>query len=194
MDVRTLIISDIHANLTALEAVLKDAGEFDQAWCLGDIVGYGPDPNECIERIRGLKNLTCIMGNHDAALLGFISMEAFNPEARDALLVQAQMLSPESMEFLELVTVRTMVDGITLAHGSPRNPIWEYIMNASMARENFSEFETQVCLVGHTHIPCIFIEQPRKAARLLMPESGDMWRSPERFILNPGSAIPKRRM
>ncbi len=79
---RILVISDIHANLTALEAVLARAGEVDAAWCLGDLVGYGPDPNECVAKIRQLPNLVCIIGNHDAAALQQIDDEAFNPEAR----------------------------------------------------------------------------------------------------------------
>ena len=79
---KVIVISDVHANLTALEAVLKDAGDFDEVWCLGDITGYGPDPNECIERVRGLPNLTCLSGNHDQAVLNRISLSDFNDEAR----------------------------------------------------------------------------------------------------------------
>src|SRR5512143_1999673 len=97
---RTLIISDIHANLNALEAVLSDAGSFDAAWCLGDLVGYGPDPNECIERVKGLAGMACVLGNHDAATLGQIDVGAFNPEARAAIEWTRQSLSPPSLNFL----------------------------------------------------------------------------------------------
>ena len=79
---KTLVISDVHANLDALNAVLESAGEVESVLCLGDIVGYGPDPNECIERLSTLPNLTCIMGNHDAAALGLIDIDTFNKEAR----------------------------------------------------------------------------------------------------------------
>jgi predicted phosphodiesterase len=81
---RILVISDIHANLTALEAVIANAGEIDAAWCLGDLVGYGPDPNECVQRVRQLPNLICLIGNHDAAVLGQIDIDSFNLEARQA--------------------------------------------------------------------------------------------------------------
>ena len=121
---RTLIISDIHANLTALEAVIAHAGSFERTICLGDLVGYGPDPNECVRLIRGLPNMTCIMGNHDAALMGFIDISVFNGDAFAALNIQNEMLEQDVRDFLELLPVRTELDHITLAHGSPRNPIW----------------------------------------------------------------------
>ena len=79
---RTLILSDIHANLTALMTVLADAATFDQVWCLGDVIGYGPNPNECIECIQNLPGIQCIKGNHDAAIIGDIDVRAFNYEAR----------------------------------------------------------------------------------------------------------------
>jgi len=101
--VKTLIISDIHANATALQAVLEDAGAIDRVWCLGDVVGYGPEPNECVEILKTLPNLTCLLGNHDAAVMGFIDLWAFNDEARRALEVQMRLLSEESRQFLELL-------------------------------------------------------------------------------------------
>ena len=82
---RILIISDVHANLPALDAVLEHAGEYDRVWCLGDIVGYGPDPNECIDRIADLPGLMCVKGNHDAAILGEIDIKTFNEEARNSI-------------------------------------------------------------------------------------------------------------
>lgn len=183
----TLVISDIHSNATALQAVLEDAGNFDRTWCLGDIVGYGPEPNECVQIIKALPNLTCILGNHDAAAMGFIDLWAFNDEAQAALQVQMRLLNEESRQFLELLQPVCIADGVTLAHGSPRDPIWEYILNGRVAQQNFSAFETQICLIGHSHIPVIFEENVRKSPTILMPNSGDMWRSAKRFILNPGS-------
>jgi len=185
--VKTLIISDIHANATALQAVLEDAGAIGRVWCLGDVVGYGPEPNECVQILRGLPNLTCLLGNHDAAVMGFIDLWAFNDEARRALEVQMRLLSEESRQFLELLKPKDVQDGVTLAHGSPRDPIWEYVMSAKVAERNFFAFETQVCLIGHSHIPVIFVENGRKSPTILMPSSGDMWRSKQRFLLNPGS-------
>ncbi|MFZ3069514.1 MAG: metallophosphoesterase family protein [Anaerolineaceae bacterium] len=183
----TLVISDIHANATALEAVLADAGEFERVWCLGDVVGYGPDANVCVDMLKSLPDLTCIMGNHDAALLGFIELGTFKYEAQVALQVQARQLNQNARDYLELLEITKVVDGVTLAHGSPRDPIWEYILNASTARENFAAFTTQICLIGHTHIPSIFVQEPRKQITVLLPRPGDMWRSTKRFILNPGS-------
>lgn len=184
---KTLIISDIHSNATALRAVLEDAGAFDRVWCLGDVVGYGPEPNECVQILKSLPNLTCLLGNHDAAALGFIDLWTFNDEARRAIEVQMRLLNEESHQFLELLQPKTVQGGVTLAHGSPRDPIWEYVISAKVAERNFSAFETQVCLIGHSHIPVIFMENGRRSLQVLMPSSGDMWRSEQRFILNPGS-------
>lgn len=185
--VRTLLISDIHANLSAFEAVLEDAVPFDQVWCLGDLVGYGPDPEECVKLLRSLPGLQCIMGNHDAAILGFIDFMAFNDEARYSLQIQLQHLSQESMDFLELLPIRLEVEGVTLAHGSPRNPIWEYVLRDSVARDNFEHFDTQGCLIGHSHVPLIFSQDEQMRLKLLQPQNADRWLAKERFILNPGS-------
>src|SRR5512143_1364361 len=97
---RTLVISDIHANLTALETVLADAGQVDNVWCLGDLVGYDPDPNECVERTRALPNLQCILGNHDAAANGISDVDAFNPDARKTVLRTQSSLTPSNAEYL----------------------------------------------------------------------------------------------
>jgi len=93
---RTLVISDIHSNSDALKAVISDAVVFDRVWCLGDVVGYGPDPNECIQILKSLPRLVCILGNHDAAVMGFIELSAFNNEASAAIMIQERMLSQES--------------------------------------------------------------------------------------------------
>ncbi|HOE34268.1 MAG: metallophosphoesterase family protein [Chloroflexi bacterium] len=184
---RTLVISDVHSNADALKAVIADAGSFERVWCLGDVVGYGPDPNECIQILKDLPEMVCILGNHDAAVMGFIELEAFNHEASAAIRIQERLLNQESREFLELLDVLRIEDGITLAHGSPRNPIWEYVMNARTAKENFLAFDSQVCLIGHSHIPVIFIDGNSGQPGILLPSSGDMWRSEKRFLLNPGS-------
>ena len=184
---RTLILSDIHANLSALQAVLEAAGEVDQVWFLGDVVGYGPDPNECIELLRSQPNLQALMGNHDAALMGFIAIDRFNYEAAEAIRVQAGMISQESRDFLELSRLKLEIDDLTLVHGSPRNPIWEYILGSGTAKANFDVFSTQGCLIGHTHVPSIFILHEKGNIQTLLPDDGDRWRPKGRFILNPGS-------
>jgi len=184
---RILIISDIHSNLTALEAVLANASDFDHVICLGDVVGYGPDPEECVRLLRGLPGLTCIMGNHDAAVLNVISTGYFNQEARKALLQQKDLLSQDSINFLRQLPQKLVLNGLTMAHGSPRDPIWEYVDQGRIAWAAFEYFEGQGCLVGHTHTPAIFIESADFKVRLLKPNSGDRWIPQERFILNPGA-------
>ncbi len=183
-----LIISDIHANLTALDAVLADAGEVEAIWCLGDVVGYGPDPNECVARVRALPNLLCLLGNHDAAAIGQISLETFNPEARYSIEWLQSQLTPESLGYLNARPTRQIMGDVTLVHGSPRSPIYEYLLDAFMASQNFSHFETDFCFVGHTHLPVVF-HAPNGAqlARLTVPKANTGLRLYPRAILNPGS-------
>lgn len=117
---RILVISDLHANITALEAVLADAGPVDATWCLGDVIGYGPGPNEVVERVRSLPNLTCILGNHDVAVLGQMDDAVFNTEARRSLLWQKKQLSDENKGYLENLPQNALVrENVT--HG-PRQP------------------------------------------------------------------------
>ncbi len=186
---RILIISDIHANLTALETVLSDAGEVDGVWCLGDIVGYGPDPNECVTCIKELPNLLCIIGNHDAAALKQIDADTFNPEARNAIIWTRRQLSDESMVFLnELPEMIRASDEVTLTHGSPRHPVWEYLLDTHAATLNFDYFETPLCFVGHTHLPVVYyLENNNYLARLSVPDAGERLLLPDRAIINPGS-------
>jgi predicted phosphodiesterase len=123
---RVLVLSDIHANITALQSVIDDAGTIDGVWCLGDLVGYGPDPNECIELIRSIPNSICLLGNHDAAALGQIDLESFNREARVSANWMMTNLNQDSLEFLSELPDKLIIGEVTLSHGSPRNPVWEY--------------------------------------------------------------------
>jgi len=185
---KTLLLSDIHANLTALEAVLADAGHVEAVWCLGDLVGYGPDPNECVERVAALPNLRCVMGNHDAAALRQIEVDAFNPEARAALLWTQQRLSAANIAFLESLPEMIEVDQITLVHGSPRQPVWEYLLDTRTATINFDYFETLYCFVGHTHLPVIYyLPDDQRMAHLIVPENTTQVSLAPRAIINPGS-------
>ena len=154
---RILVISDIHANYTALEAVLKHAGSVDETWCLGDLVGYGPDPNAVIEEVREIPNLTCILGNHDVAVIGKIPFEAFNGDARRTLEYHERVLSADNMDFLRSLSWNLKVrEDASLVHGSPRDSVWEYILNTLSARLNFDHFTTPWCFVGHSHLQCMF--------------------------------------
>ncbi len=186
---RVLIFSDVHANLSALDAVLQDAGEVDQIWCLGDMVGYGPDPNQCIQRVQSLPNFLCLLGNHDVAALGQIDTTAFNADARQAIHWTQDALSSESINYLAKLPLKHEVDDqITLVHGSPRKPIWEYLVNERVATQNFSFFNTQYCFVGHSHLPAIYqLLEGHEYAQLLVPVSNQPISLKPRAIINPGS-------
>ncbi len=186
-----LVISDIHANLAALEAVLADARQFsyEAIWCLGDIVGYGPEPEECINRIRALGAST-VVGNHDWAVAGRMDINDFNPEAGRVVMWTRGQLSVESMAWLDDLPSKPQVAGdFTLTHGSPRNPVWEYVLNPGVARANFAHFDTPYCLVGHTHVPALYRSEDGFRMSALSPRPGKPrpLADNERAILNPGS-------
>ena len=186
---RVLVISDVHANYTALEAVLKDAGEVDATWCLGDMVGYGPDPNAVMEQIREIPNLTCILGNHDMAVIGRIPFEVFNTDARRTLEYHERVLTADNMDFLRSLpsTLKALGD-VSIVHGSPRDSVWEYILNALSARLNFDHFTTAWCFVGHSHLQCMFQLDTNTDRVSLSPiRAGEHFPLRPRAILNPGS-------
>lgn len=183
------VISDIHANLAALEAVLQDVpDQVERIWCLGDIVGYGPDPNECVQRVQQ-EDMLCVVGNHDWACLGRASLNDFNPDARRACQWTMQRLTPESTEFLERLPISQVSGDFTLVHGSPRLPVWEYLAQPEVARENLTHFETRCCLVGHTHVPLAFHfsgPEALKCDRRWLSEGDTLSLRRGRWILNPG--------
>ena len=159
---RALILSDIHANLEALEAVVAHAqtcGGFDVIWCLGDTVGYGPDPGPCIDRIREF-DLVAVAGNHDHAAIGLIDASDFNESAKIAANWTANQLDHEQKEFLASLPLVAVQDTFTLVHGSLRAPIEEYLLDRNSAMGTLAILETQYCLVGHSHIPfrCLEID------------------------------------
>ena len=186
---RILVISDIHANLTALQAVLENAGAFNAVWCLGDLVGYGPDPNESIELVRSLPNLECLLGNHDAAALGLIDISSFNHDAQLSAFWTQSKLTKENYLFLNNLNEITHTDKVTLTHGSPRNPIWEYIMDSYSAAENFKHFNTPICMVGHSHLPVSFELNGtgKTTLKIHKPDALFTASSKNKVILNPGS-------
>ena len=185
---RVLVISDIHGNLPALEAVLQDSGPIDAAWCLGDLVGYGPNPNECIERVRSLPNSICVLGNHDAAALGQIDLQTFNREARFSARWTQDHLTPDSLEFLRNLNELVEFGDVTLTHGSPRNPVWEYLLDTNTATVNFEYFNTQICMVGHTHLPITYYEMNgNHVTEWKILKVGEPTKITGRAIINPGS-------
>lgn len=188
---RVLVFSDIHANLAALESVLNDArGAYDAVWCLGDMVGYGPEPDECITYIRLLDAVT-VVGNHDWAVLRRMDVDDFNPEARRAVLWTQEHIGVENLAWLsDLPNQPTALGDFTLTHGSPRDPVWEYVLYPAVAQACFEYFTSRFCLVGHTHVPAVHMLQSDAAkvrsSTLLHGQSVSLengWRG----ILNPGS-------
>jgi diadenosine tetraphosphatase ApaH/serine/threonine PP2A family protein phosphatase len=185
---RVLVVSDIHSNLNALEAVLADAGHFEAVWSLGDVVGYGPDPVACIEALRRYEHLA-IPGNHDWGVLGKTDITHFNVPARVANLWTREQMSADARDYLESLPETQIVDDVTLAHGSPRHPIWEYLLDTSIAKYSFAHMRTTLCLVGHTHVPVIFRDVPDSdRCDLLFPPEGRQVQLDETpCIVNPGS-------
>jgi predicted phosphodiesterase len=186
---RCAILADIHANLAAFQAVLdhiKEQGGFDELWCLGDIVGYGPDPHECIELLRQYPCL-CVAGNHDRAATGDISTDDFNPEAADAAHWTSQHISVEDKDFLHNLPEKIEKDDFTLVHGSPREPLWEYVLSLDSVRENFKYFNTSCCLIGHSHQPLLFRQSVKGELSLKRLQDREVIQlGAERLIINPG--------
>jgi len=190
---RVLIVSDIHANYAAFETVLADAvGQWDIIWFLGDLVGYGPDPNECVEELQKHLHIS-LSGNHDQAVLGNLDIKLFNREANFAISWTQDALTEESRTYLQSFGSKTVMESFTLAHASPRYPVWEYIIDLGTAAENFDWFQTPYCLVGHTHVPVIFEERhnSRREIHMRAPfnmEAGAPFTlGASRLIINPGS-------
>jgi predicted phosphodiesterase len=188
---RYLILSDIHANLLALQTVIKDAGDFDAIWCLGDVVGYGPDPNDCVALLRE-HELVCLAGNHDWAALNKLDLATFNADARMAATWTQRMLTQETRDFLLSLPSYLVKGAFTLAHGSPRQPVWEYILDSVIACVNFDHFDTKYCLIGHTHTPVIFELEEENSCTAHAPQIGEaiplgLTLGYPRLIINPGS-------
>lgn len=186
---RCAIIADIHANLEAFQAVLDDIerrGGVGKFWCLGDIIGYGPDPSECVSRLRQLDNI-CVAGNHDLAAIGKVGTEEFNPDAAAACRWTSHQLNPDDIDYLASLPLVLEERDFTLAHGSPRDPIWEYVLSVSLAQENFTAFKTQFCLVGHSHVPLVFqnTEGGNCSGRIFLSDE-PITIGKERLIINPG--------
>lgn len=186
---RVLIISDIHANYTAFETVLKDAqGEWDYVWCLGDVVGYGPDPNECIQQLQDLPHL-CLAGNHDWAALDRLDIRTFNPDARRAVDWTRETLTEANLNWLAALPTTFVIGEYTLVHASPREPIWEYILEPLVAALNFPHFETPYCIVGHTHQAVIYqLQNEHGETDAIKPRYREQHSFlNKREIVNPGS-------
>ena len=185
---RALIASDIHSNLEAFQSVIDGAtsnGGFDEIWSLGDLVGYGPDPAACIDLLREHKNRS-VAGNHDLASIGKLSLEAFNAHAKVANLWTGEQLNEDQTQFLAGLELKLEIEEFTVVHGSPRDPIWEYVVSVGAAVASFLHFDTYWCLVGHSHIPFICRPDENGAVFLEFPLDSPVTLSTNRLIINPG--------
>jgi len=188
--VRIAIVADIHANLAAFEAVLRHSeasGPVDALWSLGDIVGYGPHPNECIALLRRYEHRGAA-GNHDLAACARLGTEEFNEAAAEAARWTAEQLSAAARSYLQEQQLVVCEDDFTLVHGSLRWPEWEYLLSGEQAQAHFELQRTPYGLVGHSHVPFVCREQ-QGAPPTLRPATADerIELGEGRLILNPGS-------
>lgn len=182
------IISDIHGNLEALEAVWSNLQEEDiqRIFFLGDIVGYGPDPNRCIEKIREIAH-ALIAGNHDHAVVGLTDIKYFNPYARKAIEWTITEMTEENLAYLRSLPLLLQADGMTLVHSSPKEPKeWYYIATLNEAEENLDYFSDPTCLIGHSHQPFVVVCDIHKRCFV---EQGPIIQLKDeyRYIINAGS-------
>jgi predicted phosphodiesterase len=188
--VRALVVADIHANLEALRAVLEDAerrGGFDVIWCLGDTVGYGPDPVPCLDLLRQY-NLVAVAGNHDHAAIGKRTIEDFNYAAAEAARWTVSQLTTEAeaRAFLAGLPSVATAEPFTLVHGTLRDPISEYLLNQDAARSTLELLRTRYCLVGHSHLPFLCLEEGGNPQFVEFPEDRPFELGEQRCIVNPG--------
>lgn len=153
---RMAIISDIHSNYEALTRVLDDIkiSRVDKIFCCGDIIGYGPSPNECIMSIRS-QNILSIIGNHEAALLGYIELDWFNENAKQAILKTKAILEPENLNYLKTLPKFIVENDLLFVHGSPLDPTYEYLIDSNSISINIKNMQQKICFCGHTHVPFI---------------------------------------
>ena len=183
---RIAVLSDIHSNLVALDAVLDAAGSVDAVWHLGDVVGYGPEPDAVIARLRAVGALG-VRGNHDAAACGGSEIEWFNPEARRAMEWTRKAIESDARDWLSELPERLTTDGCELVHGSPREPIWEYVTSVPVARANLAVQGARVGLHGHTHIPVAWIEEDGRVGMVSPSDGSELNLRGRRALVNPGS-------
>ena len=185
---RVAVISDVHGNLHALRVVLDAVAgeEVDAIWCLGDLVGYGPRPNECCAEVERAAAL-CLVGNHDLGVLGRIPLEDFSDDAADAARWSQTVLTAEARQYLEGLASLAAADGIELFHASPRDPVWEYILGDEAARAAFALTSAPLVLVGHSHVALAFVFEDGSVEGTLAPDGAEIDLSSRRWLLNPGS-------
>ena len=189
---RAAVLSDIHANRQALEAVLaavEEAG-VDEIWCLGDMVGYGADPDACTALVRERASL-CLVGNHDLALLGALDISTFSEAAAAAVEWTRGTVAEETLEFLRGLEPAASHQGVGLFHASPRDPIWEYVLSTDQADAGLDAQEERVGLIGHSHISLFFVRAPgdprAHAQGAQATDETELELGEGEWLLNPGS-------
>ena len=189
---RAAVLSDVHANLPALEAVLAtiERAEVDELSCLGDVVGYGADPEACTELVRERCEV-CLVGNHDLAVLGQLDVSSFSVAARAAVEWTQERVGAATLEFLGGLEPAMKHEGIDLFHASPRDPVWEYVLSIEQAEAGFDAQDERIGLIGHSHV-ALFFNRPEGARRGYShgAQAGDgstLELDAGAWLLNPGS-------
>lgn len=183
---KALLLADVHSNLEALEAILGDCGGFDQIWCMGDVVGYGPDPVRTLDVLRSHEFL-CVSGNHDAAVAGTLSVEDFNYAAAWAARWTTAQLGREQLQYLADLPLTLEEGAFTIVHGSLRAALWEYLVSIDAAAATLALLRTRYCFVGHSHLPFICREQLGQPPIFgEFPEREPVLLGEERWVVNPG--------
>ncbi len=187
--VRVAVVSDVHSNLAALEAVLDSMGSVDALWHLGDIVGYGAEPDGVVERLEAA-GAVGVRGNHDAAAIGLLGVEWFNREARLAMEWTRRTIGERTRAWLAALPERRADGELRLVHGSFRDPTWEYVTTSAVARANLvvlAEDGGRIGLHGHTHVPIVFADRDGQPDALAPGDGALMSISEGVLLLNPGS-------
>lgn len=183
---RLAVLSDIHSNLAALEAVRGDMPAVDEVWVLGDVVGYGPQPNEVISALQEMGART-VLGNHDGAAIGIVDTNDFNPDAAEAIAWTAGAIDANTRAYLASLPEMRCEGELTAVHGSPRDPIWEYIVSPRVAAANLDSFKSRHCLFGHTHLPVIFRADDGRIEIVTATDDSPVAIDSQRSLINPGS-------
>jgi diadenosine tetraphosphatase ApaH/serine/threonine PP2A family protein phosphatase len=183
---RLAVLSDIHANLAALDAVRGDLPDVDEVWVLGDIVGYGPQPNEIIAALQEM-GARSVMGNHDGAAIGQVDVSWFNPDAARAITWTSEVIDENARAYLATLPEVRIEGEMTAVHGSPRDPTWEYISDAGVAEANLASFDTRLCLHGHTHVPIVYRADDGRVETVSAVPGSPVTVETGRLLVNPGS-------
>ena len=186
---RIALVSDIHGNLPAFQAVLAAIAEegVDEIWCLGDLVGYGAHPNECVELAQQSIHL-CLIGNHDLVVIGQLDIADFSPNAAIAAEWSKELLGDSQRQYLEGLSAQDPGHELGLFHGSPRDPVWEYVLSSMAASECMDEMEARVGAVGHSHVALAFWRKAgTPAAGAPSEPDTQLDLSEDRWLINPGS-------